>query len=224
MRNRDTMILYQDVTLKHNDHVVLEQVEFSAALGELIYLVGNVGTGKSTLLKSMYAEVDITEGKAKLFDYELHKLKRKHIPELRRKLGIVFQDFQLLSDRTVADNLDFVLRATDWKKNADRQKRIAEVLQLVNLSDKAQSYPYELSGGEQQRVAIARAVLNSPALILADEPTGNLDRGNAAKIMDILTTLVAEGKTVIISTHNLELLKKYPGRIYRCVEGRLQEE
>lgn len=218
------MILYQDVTLKHNDHVVLEQVEFSAALGELIYLVGNVGTGKSTLLKSMYAEVDITEGKAKLFDYELHKLKRKHIPELRRKLGIVFQDFQLLSDRTVADNLDFVLRATDWKKNADRQKRIAEVLQLVNLSDKAQSYPYELSGGEQQRVAIARAVLNSPALILADEPTGNLDRGNAAKIMDILTTLVAEGKTVIISTHNLELLKKYPGRIYRCVEGRLQEE
>lgn len=218
------MILYQDVTLKHNDHVVLEQVEFSADLGELIYLVGNVGTGKSTLLKSMYAEVDITEGKAKLFDYELHKLKRKHIPELRRKLGIVFQDFQLLSDRTVADNLDFVLRATDWKKNADRQKRIAEVLQLVNLSDKAQSYPYELSGGEQQRVAIARAVLNSPALILADEPTGNLDRGNAAKIMDILTTLVAEGKTVIISTHNLELLKKYPGRIYRCVEGRLQEE
>lgn len=218
------MILYQDVTLKHNDHVVLEQVEFSADLGELIYLVGNVGTGKSTLLKSMYAEVDITEGKAKLFDYELHKLKRKHIPELRRKLGIVFQDFQLLSDRTVADNLDFVLRATDWKKNADRQKRIAEVLQLVDLSDKAQSYPYELSGGEQQRVAIARAVLNSPALILADEPTGNLDRGNAAKIMDILTTLVAEGKTVIISTHNLELLKKYPGRIYRCVEGRLQEE
>lgn len=218
------MILYQDVTLKHNDHVVLEQVEFSAALGELIYLVGNVGTGKSTLLKSMYAEVDITEGKAKLFDYELHKLKRKHIPELRRKLGIVFQDFQLLSDRTVADNLDFVLRATDWKKNADRQKRIAEVLQLVDLSDKAQSYPYELSGGEQQRVAIARAVLNSPALILADEPTGNLDRGNAAKIMDILTTLVAEGKTIIISTHNLELLKKYPGRIYRCVEGRLQEE
>lgn len=217
------MINYQDVTLKQHRHIVLEKVDFSAFEGELIYLIGNVGTGKSTFLKSLYAEVEIAEGQAKVFDYDLHTLKGNKIPELRRKLGIVFQDFQLLSDRTVSDNLDFVLRATDWDKKPERQERIAQVLEQVGLSDKSNKYPHELSGGEQQRVAIARAILNSPKLILADEPTGNLDRGNATAIMEILTGLVSEGKTVIISTHNLDLLKKYRGRIYRCVEGRLQE-
>lgn len=216
------IINYQNVTLKHHDHVVLEKIDFRASEGELIYLIGNVGTGKSTLLKSLYGEVDIAEGQARVLDYDLHLLKAYLIPDLRRKLGIVFQDFQLLPDRTVTDNLDFVLRATDWHKAAERKQRIKSVLEQVGLEDKLNKYPHELSGGEQQRVAIARAILNSPALLLADEPTGNLDRDNVTKIMDILTRLVQEGKTVIISTHNLELLEKYPGRVYRCAAHQLQ--
>lgn len=216
------MIKYQNVTLKHHTHVVLEKVNFQANKGELIYLIGNVGTGKSTLLKSLYAEVDIAEGTAIVLDYELHTLKGCFVPDLRRKLGIVFQDFQLLIDRTVKDNLDFVLSATDWKNKTEREQRIQTVLEQVGLEHKLNKYPHELSGGEQQRVAIARAILNSPELILADEPTGNLDRNNVIKIMEILSALVEEGKTVIISTHNLELLEKYPGRVYRCVERQLQ--
>ena len=184
-------------------------------------LGGKVGSGKTSLLKTLYGELDVIDGEAEVLGYNMRSIKRKHIPQLRRKLGIVFQDFQLLTDRTVYNNLEFVLRATGWKNKQEIQERIEEVLQLVGMSNKGYKLPNELSGGEQQRIVIARAVLNSPAIILADEPTGNLDVETGKAIVELLHNICESGSSVVMTTHNLQLLKDYPGRVYRCADHQI---
>lgn len=181
-------------------------------------MVGKVGSGKTSLLKTFYGELDIASGKAEVLGYDMLHIKRKHIPQLRRKLGIVFQDFQLLTDRTVYDNLEFVLRATGWKSKGEIKDKIEEVLNLVGMSNKGYKLPNELSGGEQQRIVIARAVLNSPEIILADEPTGNLDSETGHAIAELLHGISEAGALVVMTTHNLQLLREFPGKVYRCAD------
>ena len=181
-------------------------------------MVGKVGSGKTSLLKTFYGELDIASGKAEVLGYDMLHIKRKHIPQLRRKLGIVFQDFQLLTDRTVYDNLEFVLRATGWKSKGEIKDKIEEVLNLVGMSNKGYKLPNELSGGEQQRIVIARAVLNSPEIILADEPTGNLDSETGHVIAELLHGISEAGALVVMTTHNLQLLREFPGKVYRCAD------
>jgi len=183
-----------------------------------VYLVGKVGSGKTSLLKTFYGELDIASGEAEVLGYDMLHIKRKHIPQLRRKLGIVFQDFQLLTDRTVYDNLEFVLRATGWKSKGEIKDKIEEVLNLVGMSNKGYKLPNELSGGEQQRIVIARAVLNSPEIILADEPTGNLDSETGHAIAELLHGISEAGALVVMTTHNLQLLREFPGKVYRCAD------
>lgn len=203
---------------------VLADVDFEVGDGAFVYIIGKVGSGKSSLLKTIYNELDIDEADgAVVLDTDMMTLKRKQVPALRRQMGIVFQDFQLLSDRTVYKNLSFVLKATGWKDKTNRRKRIEEVLSLVGMSDKADKMPHELSGGEQQRIAIARAILNSPRLIVADEPTGNLDPETAAGIMELFKGISEKGTAVVMSTHNMPLLDQFPGIVYRCHEGHLEE-
>lgn len=210
-----------DATINIEEREILRNVNFSASENDFIYIVGKVGSGKSSLLKSLYGELPIKGTATQILEYDLMKMKQHHLPELRRELGIVFQDFQLLADYTVYENLDFVLRVTDWDKN-DRGPRISEVLKAVGISDKANNYPHELSGGEQQRVAIARALLNSPKIILADEPTGNLDKETSDMIMTILKDINKQGTAVIMITHNLNLITDYPGTaIYKCENGKI---
>lgn len=204
-----------------DERKVLENVDFRVNKGDFVYLIGRVGSGKSSLLRALYAEVDVEEGEAKVLDFDLLQLRNKHIPELRRRLGIIFQDFSLLQHRTVGQNLDFVLSATGWQVKNDRETRIREVLDQVELSDKINSFPHELSGGEQQRVAIARALLNKPSLILADEPTGNLDMETGQRILELLRSLTNEDTAVVMVTHNRNYLNAYPGTVYQCAEGRL---
>ena len=211
-------IEYQNVDIAQEEHVILKGVNFQAEAGEFVYLIGKVGTGKSYLLKTFYGELDVHTGSARVLDREMTKIKRRHIPALRKRLGIVFQDFQLLTDRTVYDNLEFVLRATGWKNKGEIKDRISEVLQLVGMSNKGYKYPNELSGGEQQRIVIARAVLNSPEVILADEPTGNLDVETGFAITQLLHSISEAGSLVIVTTHNMQLLWEYPGRVYRCAD------
>lgn len=211
-------IEYQNVDIAQEEHVILKGVNFQAEAGEFVYLIGKVGTGKSSLLKTFYGELDVHTGSARVLDREMTKIKRRHIPALRKRLGIVFQDFQLLTDRTVYDNLEFVLRATGWKNKGEIKDRISEVLQLVGMSNKGYKYPNELSGGEQQRIVIARAVLNSPEVILADEPTGNLDVETGFAITQLLHSISEAGSLVIMTTHNMQLLWEYPGRVYRCAD------
>ena len=212
------LIELKNVALSHDDTPVISQVNFQVGENDFIYIVGKVGSGKSTLLKALYGEVPVREGEARILDFDLRNLKHKHIPALRRKLGIVFQDFQLLHHQTVQQNLDFVLRATGWKKK-QRPARILEVLQLVQLTDKAQCFPHELSGGEQQRVCIARALLNHPQIILADEPIGNLDTETSRHIMQTLQAIREQGTAIVMVTHNLNLLEEFPGIVYRCEGG-----
>lgn len=214
---------YQHVDIVLEEHTILGDVNFQAGEGEFIYLTGKVGTGKSSLLKSFYGELDVQTGKATVLDYEMTKIKRKHIPVLRKKLGIVFQDFQLLNDRTVRANLDFVLKATGWKNKEERNKRVEEVLQQVGMSEHADKMPYQLSGGEQQCVCIARAILNRPELILADEATGNLDKENGRRAVSILYEISKSGTTIVLSTHNEDLIREFPGIVYRCAEHRIKE-
>lgn len=214
---------YQHVDIILEEHTILNDVNFQAGEGEFIYLTGKVGTGKSSLLKSFYGELDVHTGQAAVLDYEMTKIKRKHIPALRKKLGIVFQDFQLLNDRTVRANLDFVLKATGWKNKAERNKRVEEVLQQVGMTAQADKMPYQLSGGEQQCVCIARAILNRPELILADEATGNLDKENGRRAASILYEICKAGATVVLSTHNEELIPEFPGIVYRCAEHTVKE-
>jgi len=203
---------------------VLKDVNFQVNDGEFVYIIGRVGSGKSSLLKTIYQELYIDEAEhAQVFDYDLLTLKRKHIPALRRQMGIVFQDFQLLADRTVRKNLHFVLKATGWKDKEEISQRIEEVLNEVGMADKADRMPHELSGGEQQRIAIARALLNKPELIVADEPTGSLDYETAENIIQLLREISLKGTAVILTTHNRTLLNKYPGIVYRCNDGRLEE-
>lgn len=217
------------VELNHVDICVagrqlLSDVCFHADEGEFVYLTGPVGAGKSSLLKVLYGELPLqSDGEAHILDFDLRQLKRKHIPLLRKSLGIVFQDFRLLTNRTVMENLDFVLRATGWRKKSLREERAAAVLEEVGMSDKADLYPHQLSGGEQQRVAIARALLNMPRVILADEPTGNLDSDNGQKIVALLRQACERGTTVIMVTHNYNLLQRFPGIVYHCEDGRLRE-
>ncbi len=208
--------------IRPDAEAVLSGVDFHADDNDFIYVIGKVGSGKSSLLKTLYGEYPLAAGEGCVLDFDLAKLKRKRLPELRRQLGIVFQDFQLMQDQTVRQNLDFVLRATGWKKKL-REGRIDEVLTLVGLPDRKESFPHELSGGEQQRVCIARALLNHPKLILADEPTGNLDVETSQKIMDLLFAIRDKGTAVVMVTHNLSLLSQYPGIVYRCADGRIEE-
>lgn len=219
----EALIRYENVDIYQQELCILEGVNLELHEGELVYLVGKVGSGKTTLLKTFYAELDVAAGQAEVLGYDMQRIKRKHVPQLRRKLGIVFQDFQLLTDRSVYDNLDFVLRATGWKNKGERQDRIEEVLHLVGMMNKGYKFPNELSGGEQQRIVIARAMLNSPRIILADEPTGNLDVETGNAIAELLYGLSQTGTLVVMTTHNMKLLEQYPGRTYRCENHKLIE-
>lgn len=219
------LISYKNVNVyQTGDEPILANVDFHVDEGEFIYVIGKVGSGKSSLLKTLYFELDVDEAdEAIVINHDLLKLKRKHIPALRRQMGIIFQDFQLLGDRTVYKNLCFVLKATGWKDKQEIDKRIHEVLNDVGLDDKADKMPHELSGGEQQRIAIARAILNKPKVIIADEPTGNLDPETAENIIRMLKEISQTGTAVVMSTHNIPLLDKYPGIVYRCADGALEE-
>lgn len=216
------LIDYNHVNIYQQDTVVLKDVNFGIDKGEFAYIIGKVGSGKSSLLKSLYCELDLYSEdceKAEILGRNLLTLRRKDVPELRRHLGIIFQDFQLLHDRSVYQNLLFVLKATGWKDKAKVEARIDEVLETVGLSDKKNSMPHELSGGEQQRIVVARAMLNHPDIIIADEPTGNLDPETAEYIVRLLKDITLTGTAVIMSTHNIPMLDKFPGIVYRCHDG-----
>ena len=213
---QEQVVNYSDVQLNREENIILRNVNLTVSRGDFVYVIGKVGSGKSTLMKSMYAELPIESGSARVFDYELASIKRKLVPYLRRKIGIVFQDFQLLIDRSVEKNLEFVLRATGWNNKREIKDRINEVLLQVDMQNKTYKMPHELSGGEQQRIVIARALLNSPALILADEPTGNLDPETGSQIVSLLQEISKRGTAVIMSTHNYSIVQAFPGKIMRC--------
>jgi len=219
------LINYKNVDIYHKDgDTVLRGVNFHVEEGEFIYLIGSVGSGKSSLLKTIYCEMDIDSAdEATVLDYDLMSIRQKEIPALRRKMGIIFQDLQLLSDRNVYNNLYFVLRATGWRDKGRINQRIDEVLQQVGMSDKKERMPHELSGGEQQRINIARALLNSPELIVADEPTASLDNETADIIIQLLREISLKSTAVVLTTHNRSLLNKYPGIVYRCCDQKLEE-
>ena len=221
------LINYKQVNIEQTDgKTVLTGVDFEVDRGEFVYIIGRVGSGKSSLLKSLYNELDIYEAeKAEVLGVDLLTLKRKHVPALRKQMGIVFQDFQLLPDRTVFENLNFVLKATGWSKKAEREERIDEVLKMVKMEEKKDRFIFELSGGEQQRIGIARALLNNPKVILADEPTGNLDAENGELIVALLDEIRRQKNTAIImSTHNWQWIDYFPGTVYKCQNGELVNE
>lgn len=220
---RNTIIDYHKVDLDRDGNVILSDINISIAEADFVYLIGKVGSGKSTFLKSLYCEIPLREGEGRVLDYQLDSIKRKQIPYLRRKVGIVFQDFQLLIDRSAEKNLEFVLRATGWNNQGLIDMRIEEVLTQVGMENKGYKMPHELSGGEQQRIVIARALLNSPEVILADEPTGNLDPQTGNQIVELLHEIAAKGTAVIMSTHNYSVVQKYPGRIFKCEDGYMKE-
>ena len=211
----EPLIRYQNVCIQQQGLEILEDINFELNKGEFVYLIGKVGSGKTSFLKTIYGELEIESGEAEVMGLNMRTIKQKHIPDLRRQLGIVFQDFQLLTDRTVHANLEFVLRATGWKNKVDIHMRIEEVLEQVGMSGKGYKMPNELSGGEQQRIVIARAILNKPELILADEPTGNLDAETGRSIVELLKGICEKGSAILMITHNLNLLTEYPGKVYR---------
>ena len=220
------LIDYQNVSIYQADKCVLKDVNFHIDEGKFTYLIGKVGSGKSSLLKTLYCELDLVEGeteKAEILGRDLKTIKRREIPALRKELGIIFQDFQLLHDRTVRKNFEFVLQATGWKDKKARNKRIQEVLDEVGMTDKIDKMPHELSGGEQQRIAIARALLNTPKIIIADEPTGNLDPETASHIVGLLKEITKQGTAVLMTTHNIPMLDQYSGIVYRCKDGMLHD-
>ncbi len=219
----DTIIEFHNASIYQNENLVLKEVNFSIEKGELAYLIGKVGSGKTSLIKTINAEIPLLSGEAVVAGFNLRTLKTKQIPYLRRKMGIVFQDFQLLTDRNVHDNLLFVLKATGWKNTGEIEQRITEVLDKVGLPNKGYKMTHQLSGGEQQRVAIARALLNDPEIILADEPTGNLDPEASADIMSLLMDIKSSGRAIIMATHNHTLLKKFPSRTLKCDKDQLVE-
>lgn len=216
-----SIVDYSDVELLRNELVVLKHVNFSLEAGEFVYLIGKVGSGKSTLLKSMYAEIPVQGGSARVLDSDLNAIRRADIPMLRRQIGIVFQDFQLLTDRNVYQNLRFVLDATGWRNADEKEERIDTVLKRVGMANKSYKMPHELSGGEQQRIVIARALLNNPRLILADEPTGNLDPATGDSIVRTLREIAETGTAVVMATHNLQLVEQYPARVMQCADKQL---
>ena len=211
-----SQISYHNVEIRQQETIVLEEVDLKIKQGEFVYLIGKVGSGKSSLLKTMYGELDIHSGSAEILGYDMMHIRRKQIPALRKRIGIVFQDFQLLTDRSVYDNLLFVLEATGWKDKNEIEERIESALQQVGMSNKSYKMPHELSGGEQQRIVIARALLNKPTLVLADEPTGNLDPDTGNQIVSLLHEIAENGTTVIMATHNLNLIEQFPGKVIRC--------
>ena len=220
------LIDYKKANIYHADESILKNVDFHVDEEQFVYVIGKVGSGKSSLLKSFYCEVDFDKTdaeKAEVLERNLLTLKRKDIPALRREMGIIFQDFQLLHDRSVKQNLQFVLKATGWKSHKEIDQRILKVLEAVGMQDKSNRLPHELSGGEQQRIAIARALLNQPKIIIADEPTGNLDPDTAEKIVGLLYEISHSGTSVVISTHNLAMINKFPGRVYKCSEHTLKD-
>lgn len=217
--NTKPIIQFKDVSVFQKNKLVLSDVSLNINPGEFVYLIGKTGSGKSSLLQIIYADLPIKQGFANACGYDLNTLKKKEVPFLRRKLGIVFQDFQLLDDRNIEDNLIFVLKATGWKDKEEINQRMLEVMEAVGLIDKLKIMPHNLSGGEQQRIAIARAMLNHPDVILADEPTGNLDPETSNGIMKILLQICESGKTVIMATHNYNIIHKFPGRIVKCENG-----
>ena len=203
---------------------MLNDVDFHVEEGEFIYIIGKVGSGKSSLLKTAYCELDIESGEqAMVLDRDIMNIRRREIPALRKEMGIIFQDFQLLHDRTVAKNLRFVLKATGWKNKKEIEERIDEVLEMVGMIDKKDKMPHELSGGEQQRIAIARAILNKPRIIIADEPTGNLDPETADYIVGLLKQISQTGTAIVMTTHNIPMLDKFPGIVYRCKDGAIYD-
>ena len=219
----EPLIRYQNVSVCQQGLEILEGVNFELNKGEFVYLIGKVGSGKTSFLKTIYGELEIQSGEAEVMGHNMRTIKQKHIPELRRRLGIVFQDFQLLTDRTVHANLEFVLRATGWKNKVDIHMRIEEVLEQVGMSGKGYKMPNELSGGEQQRIVIARAILNKPELILADEPTGNLDVETGHNIVKLLKEICAQGSAILMITHNLNMLKDYPGKVFKFENHHIEE-
>ncbi len=223
MNMSEPLIQYQNVSICQQGLEILEDVNFELNKGEFVYLIGKVGSGKTSFLKTIYGELEIESGEAEVMGHQMRTIKQKHIPELRRRLGIVFQDFQLLTDRTVHANLEFVLRATGWKNKVDIHTRIEEVLEQVGMQGKGYKMPNELSGGEQQRIVIARAILNKPELILADEPTGNLDVETGRLIVKLLKEICASGSAILMITHNLNLLTEFPGKVFQFENHHLKE-
>ncbi|MGQ9621239.1 MAG: cell division ATP-binding protein FtsE [Bacteroidales bacterium] len=219
----DSIIEFTKCNIWQQDHLVLSDVNFTVRRNEFLYLVGKVGSGKTSLIKTINAQIPLKDGEASVAGFNLRKIKRREVPYLRRRLGIVFQDFQLLTDRNVHDNLEFVLKATGWKNKNEIETRIAEVLEKVGLGLKGYKMTHQLSGGEQQRVVIGRALLNDPDIILADEPTGNLDPETSDGILRLLQEINKTGRAIIFATHNQILLKRYPARTFKCDDGRLSE-
>lgn len=219
------LVDYKNVDVYQEGNLVLKGINFQVEEGELVYIIGKVGTGKSSLLKTIYCELDIkkTSEQCLVLGEDYHKLKRRHVPKLRKQMGLIFQDFHLLEDRSIGNNLRFVLEATGWKKRAEIEERIVEALRQVGMEDAINKMPYMLSGGEQQRIAIARALLNSPKIILADEPTGHLDPESEEGILELFQEISKAGTAVVISTHRYALLNKYPGTIYKCGDQQLNK-
>ncbi len=210
-------------TIINEKNVIFSEINFNVEIGEFVFLIGKTGSGKSSLLKVLYGDLPLSNGHGAIVGHDLKQLKDRNIPLLRRKLGVVFQDFKLLPDRTIFDNLAFVLKATGWKEKSKIKDRVNEVLKLVNVPADTNKFPFELSGGEQQRVAIARALLNHPELIIADEPTGNLDPETSQEIMQLFRKLHTEGISVIMATHDYNMIMKFPGKIFQCDNGKLNE-
>lgn len=220
------LIDYHNVKIFQQDKLILDQVNFHVDEGEFVYIIGKVGSGKSSLLKTLYCELDLYHDeaeKAEVLGRNLCAIKRKDIPALRKEMGIIFQDFKLLTDRTILKNLQFVLRATGWKNKTEINQRVDEVLADVGLEEKKNSMPHELSGGEQQRIAIARSLLNHPKIIIADEPTGNLDPETANNIVKLLKDITTKGTAVVMSTHNIPMLDRFPGVVYQCTDGEIHD-
>jgi len=223
MNDHASIVLLSEARINQEEHQVLDQVNLEIGPGEFVYLIGKTGSGKSSLLKALYADIPLAAGEGIVCGFNLKKIKRKEIAYLRRKLGIVFQDFELLTDRNANENLLFVLRATGWKDKKGMKDRVEEVLRSVGLENKGHKLPYELSGGEQQRLAIARALMNDPELIIADEPTGNLDPETSEGILSLLARISLNGKAVLMATHDHALMERYPSRTLLCENGELRE-
>ena len=218
-----TILQLHNAAIYQEETAVLDQVNLTIEKGEFVYLIGKTGSGKSSLMKTLYADLDLREGNGHIVDYDLRTLKESDIPYLRRKIGIVFQDFKLLPDRNIYENLLFVLKATGWSNQNDMDRRIEEVLDRVGMLSSIRKMPHQISGGEQQRVAIARALLNDPELILADEPTGNLDPQTSVEVMEVLKTINENGRSILMATHDYALLLKYPYKTIKCEQGKLFE-
>jgi len=219
----ETVLELNNAAIYQRESLILSEVDVKVNKGDFVYLIGKTGTGKSSFMKTLYGDLPLTEGEGHIVDYNLRTLKEKDIPYLRRKLGVVFQDFKLLTDRNIKDNLLFVLKATGWKDQKGMDSKIDEVLDKVGMKTKGFKYPYQLSGGEQQRVAIARALLNDPELILADEPTGNLDPQTSVEVMEVLQEISRNGNTILMATHDYALLLKYPSKTLKCDGQRVFE-